>query len=65
MTIISDKSSNNKKFMTCLQHHSQVQGLVDYKLCHQCFGGFYQGFAYLGVKKSNMTTSKIENQGHL
>jgi hypothetical protein len=29
------------------------------------FGGFYQGFAYLGVKKSNMITSKIENQGHL
>ncbi len=39
--------------------------MVDYKLCYKCFGGFYQGFAYLWVKKSNMTTSKIENQSHL
>jgi hypothetical protein len=51
--------------MTCLQHQSQVQGMVYYKLCYKCFGGFYPAFACLRVKKSNMTTSEFENQGHL
>jgi hypothetical protein len=37
--IVSDKSYNKKELTIGLQHHSQIQAMVDNKLCYKCKRG--------------------------
>jgi hypothetical protein len=37
--LIKGQTSSEKRFITSLQHHSQIQGMADNKLHHKCNRG--------------------------